>query len=186
MDVSNLIQMTPWDRYAGVCGALTTIVCLLIGFVALFVNDGAWHVFAALYTVGVGFLVAVIELPALYCHSYACIKLKDRLIEDTSFHHGWIRASLCGPPASAARRGDRDRRRPQVRRVHAGDARLQVDPHLARRPARLRGALRFVSIKYRISSGRARRAATSTRALKVATADAGAEEEGPSFGTFTL
>ncbi|EGB12553.1 expressed protein, partial [Aureococcus anophagefferens] len=31
-----------------------------------------------------------------------------------------------------------------VRRVHAGDARLQVDPHLARRPApRLRGALHF-------------------------------------------
>ncbi|KAH8097365.1 hypothetical protein JL720_254 [Aureococcus anophagefferens] len=170
MDVSNLIQMTPWDRYAGVCGALTTIVCLLIGFVALFVNDGAWHVFAALYTVGVGFLVAVIELPALYCHSYACIKLKDRLIEDTSFHHGWIRASLyvaCTP-------------------AMLGFKSILIWPGVQLLVCAALYIL--VSIKYRISSGPSTTGYSNfdQGCSKVATADAGAEEEGPSFGTFTL
>ena len=40
MDLTNLFQVTPWDRYAGVCGALTTVVCIRIGFIALFVNSG--------------------------------------------------------------------------------------------------------------------------------------------------
>jgi len=81
-------------RYAGFFGAFTTVVCLVVGAVGMFVNEWGWRVLAAVYTVAVGLLVAVIELPALYCHSYAAIKFKDRLIEDTVFHHGWIRAAL--------------------------------------------------------------------------------------------
>ena len=90
----DLLQSTPWDRYAGVSGALTTVVCVSVGLGGMIMNEGGWQTFAAFYTVCCGLLVGVIELPALYCHSYTCLKLKDRLIEDTSFHHGWIRAAL--------------------------------------------------------------------------------------------
>jgi len=124
-----------------------------------------------MYTVVVGLLVAVIELPALYCHSYACIKFKDRLIEDTSFHHGWIRASLylaCTP-------------------AMFGFNSILIWPGLQLVATAV--LYIFVSIKYRLAAG----PSTSGYAnfdqgyAKVATADAAADdEEGPSFGTFTL
>jgi len=169
-DLTNFFQMTPWDRYAGVCGALTTVVCLVVGFVALFLNSGGWQTFAAVYTFGVGLLVAVIELPALYCHSYACIKFKDRLIEDTSFHHGWIRASLylaCTPAMFGFRSV----------LIWPG---LQLVATAALYVA--------VSVKYRLAGA----ASASGYAnfdqgyAKVATAEPPADDDGPSFGTFTL
>lgn len=169
MDLNNFFQMTPWDRYAGVVGAVTTVVCLLVGFVALFMNESGWQKFAALYTIGVGLLVAVIELPALYCHSYVCIKFKDRLIEDTSFHHGWIRASLyvaCTP-------------------AMFGFNSILIWPGINLLVCAV--LYMFVSVKYRISAGPTTGYSNFDQGYsKVATAEAGADEEGPSFGTFTL
>ena len=69
----DLLQSTPWDRYAGVSGALTTVVCVSVGLGGMIMNEGGWQTFAAFYTVCCGLLVGVIELPALYCHSYTCL-----------------------------------------------------------------------------------------------------------------
>eukprot|EP00631_Chrysoreinhardia_giraudii_P007644 CAMPEP_0197428208 /NCGR_PEP_ID=MMETSP1170-20131217/40368_1 /TAXON_ID=54406 /ORGANISM="Sarcinochrysis sp, Strain CCMP770" /LENGTH=167 /DNA_ID=CAMNT_0042955941 /DNA_START=28 /DNA_END=531 /DNA_ORIENTATION=+ len=163
-EVSNTFQTIAWDRYAGIAGALTTIVCLGAGAVGCFVNDGFWQIVAALYTVGVGFLIAVIELPALYCHSYACIKFKDRLVEDTAFHHGWIRASLyiaCTP-------------------AMLGFSSILLWPGIQLLVVAFLYVL--VSVKYRIN------ASTTYANLdysKVNTSEP-QDDDGPSFGTFTL
>mmetsp|Transcript_1915 Transcript_1915/g.5784 ORF Transcript_1915/g.5784 Transcript_1915/m.5784 type:complete len:168 (-) Transcript_1915:23-526(-) len=167
MDLTNLLQSTPWDRYAGVAGALTTVACLAAGVAGLFVNEGGWRKFAAAYTVGVGLLVAVIELPALYCHSYACIKFKDRLIEDTSFHHGWIRAALycaCTP-------------------AMFGFSSILVWP--GAQLIATAALYVLVSLKYRVSAGPASYRGFDGGYSKVAASDADADD-GPSFGTFTL
>lgn len=164
-DVSNSFQTIAWDRYAGLAGAVTTIVCLVVGVLGCFLNDSFWKILAAVYTIGVGLLVAVIELPALYCHSYACIKFKDRLIEDTAFHHGWIRAALyvaCTP-------------------AMLGFSSVLLWPGVQLLVVAFLYVL--VSIKYRIN-------ASATYAnldySRVSTSEQNPDDDGPSFGTFTL
>ena len=173
----NTFQTIPFDRYAGIFGALTTVVCLGVGTVGIFINQGFWHVLAAIYTVAVGFLVAVIELPALYCHSYAAIKFKDRLIEDTVFHHGWIRASLyvaCTP-------------------AMLGFASILIWPGIQLLITAVLYIL--VSIKYRLASSttyanleRPSYSRVPTNDPPTAASNVGGnnDEESPSFGTFTL
>lgn len=160
-ELASQFQQVSWDRYAAMAGATTTIVCLSVGTIACFLNDGFWEVLAAMYTVAVGLLVAVIELPALYCHAYSCVKLKDRLIEDQNFHHGWIRASLYAACTPAM----------------VGFTSILLWPGIMLLLVAFLYVL--VSIKYRIN-------ANATYAnidySKVATE----EDEGPSFGTFTL
>lgn len=166
-DLANSFQVMPWDRYAGVFGAFTTLVCLGTGFAGVFMNEGKWHVIAAVYTFCIGLLVAVIELPVLYCHSYMCIKFKDRLIEDTSFHHGWIRASLyiaCTP-------------------AMLGFKSILIWPGIQLLIVALLYML--VSLKYRITSGGGAYGNMDQAYSKVATADV-PDEDGPTFGTFTL
>jgi len=114
-------------------------------------------------------LVAVVELPALYCHSYAAIKFKDRLIEDTVFHHGWIRASLyvaCTP-------------------AMLGFDSILIFPGVMLLLTALLYVL--VSIKYRIAAGSAGAAYSNVDGYsKVSTSEAQPDDDGPSFGTFTL
>mmetsp|Transcript_1094 Transcript_1094/g.3252 ORF Transcript_1094/g.3252 Transcript_1094/m.3252 type:complete len:164 (-) Transcript_1094:61-552(-) len=162
----DFLQTMPWDRYAGVCGALTTVVCIGAGFVGVIINEGGWEKCAAVYTTCCGFLVGVIELPALYCHSYACLKLKDRLIEDTSFHHGWIRAALYAACTPAM----------------FGFASILVWPGV--QLVATAALYVLVSMKYRVSSGP--QVGYDAGYTKVAPADPGGDDDGPSFGTFTL
>mmetsp|Transcript_23840 Transcript_23840/g.31036 ORF Transcript_23840/g.31036 Transcript_23840/m.31036 type:complete len:168 (+) Transcript_23840:189-692(+) len=167
MDWQNTFQAQPWDRYAGLMGACTTIVCLVVGIVATLLNSGFWHVLAAIYTFAVGLLVAVIELPALYCHSYAAIKFKDRLIEDTVFHHGWIRASLyiaCTP-------------------AMLGFQSVLIWPGIQLLITALLYIL--VSVKYRITSSATYANLDQGGYSRVSTNDQ-EPDDGPSFGTFTL
>lgn len=163
-EVSSSFQTVPWDRYAGIAGATTTIVCLCVGLAGCFLNVGFWQSLAAFYTFAVGLLVAVIELPALYCHSYACIKLKDRLIEDTAFHHGWIRASLyvaCTP-------------------AMLGFNSILIWPGIQLLIVAFLYVL--VSVKYRINAS----ATYSNLDYSRVNTNENADDDGPSFGTFTL
>ena len=148
-------------------------------------NRGFWHVLAAAYTVGVGFLVAVIELPALYCHAYWAIKLKDRLIEDTVFHHGWIRASLYVACTPAMLGFDSILIWPGVQLLLTSFLYVLVSVKY-----RLAATTTYSNLDVGAGAGYARvstrEPGNSSSSLGAAGGGAGTDDEGPSFGTFTL
>uniref|UniRef100_A0A7S2V3I2 Calcium channel flower n=1 Tax=Fibrocapsa japonica TaxID=94617 RepID=A0A7S2V3I2_9STRA len=85
------LKYTAWDKLAETLGRFSFAICLVSAVLAFILGGAVW---VGIYTLIIGILAAIVELPGLFFFSPNVQKLNKQLLDEFKLKNGYVRGTV--------------------------------------------------------------------------------------------